>query len=107
MRRYEGLFILNVSGQEDSVGEVIDRLSKELEELGGKIETVQKRDRRSFARVANKKYTAGFYVNFLFTAEPEVARKLQTHFKMDDEVFRLVVGLAPAEEVEQPAAEPA
>ena len=92
MKRYEVLFILNTSGREDSVGDIIDRLSKELEGLGCKIEKVQRMDRRSFARVAKKNYTSGYYLNMF-------ARLLQTHFKMDDEVFRIMIGLAPDEKV--------
>lgn len=97
MKRYEVLFILNTSGREESVGDIIDRLSKELEGLGCKIEKVQRMDRRSFARVARKDYSSGFYLNMFLTAEPGAAQKLQTHFKMDDEVFRIMVGLAPVE----------
>lgn len=95
MRKYEGLFILNIAGREDGLNETTDRLSEELKKLGAKIETVQKMEKKPFTRVADKKVKEGFYVNYIFEAEPEVAAKLQTHFELDEDVFRLMVTLAP------------
>ena len=40
MKRYEGLFILNTAGREDSIKELIDKISAEIVAGGGKIETV-------------------------------------------------------------------
>ena len=77
MRNYEALFILNLAGREDGLKETIDRLSAEVTKLGAKIETVQKMEKRAFARVADKKVKEGFYVNFIFAAEPEVADNLR------------------------------
>ena len=91
MKRYEGLFILNTAGREEGLTEMIDRLSKAITDLGGKIETTQKMDKRPFARVADKKAKEGFYVNFIFDAEPEVAVKLTNHFELDEDVFRLTI----------------
>ncbi len=66
MKRYEGLFVLNTAGKEEGVKEAIDRVTNELTAAGAKVETVQKMDRRTFARVADKKHGAGFYVNVIF-----------------------------------------
>ena len=95
MKRYEGLFILNTSGKEDSVKDVIDKISAEITALGGQIETVQKMDKRNFARVADKKHTAGFYVNIIFRAAPAVAVQLQSRFALNEEVFRTIFTVAP------------
>ena len=44
---------------------------------GGKVETVQKMDKKNFARVADKKYSAGFYANVIFTGTPAIVTQLQ------------------------------
>ena len=101
MKRYEGLFILDTSGREDSAKDIIDRVSKEMTDVGCTIETVQKMDKRSFARTANKKHSSGFYANVVFSAEPTAVTRLHTHFKMDTEVLRVLFTLAsgkPSEE---------
>ena len=54
MKRYEGLFILNISGKEDGVKDTLDKVSSDITAAGGKVETVQKMDKKSFARVADK-----------------------------------------------------
>ena len=57
VRRYEGLFILNTAGKEEGVKDMIDKISNEITATGGRIETVQKMDKKNFARVSDKKYT--------------------------------------------------
>ena len=95
MRKYEGLFILNTAGREEGLKETIDRVTAEVAKLGGKIETVQKMEKKAFSRVADKKVKEGYYVNFIFDAEPDVAAKLPNHFDLDNDVFRLMVSYAP------------
>ena len=96
MRKYEGLFILNTAGREEGLKESIDRLTAEIAKLGCKIETVQKMEKKAFSRVADKKVKDGYYVNFIFEADPAVAVKLTNHFDLDDEVFRLMLTHASA-----------
>ena len=55
MKRYEGLFILNTAGKEEGIKDTIDKISAEISSAGGKVETVQKMDKKTFARVADKK----------------------------------------------------
>lgn len=105
MKRYEGLFILDTAGKEEGVREIIDRVTGELTTLGGKLESIQKMDKKPFARVATKKVTSGFYVNVIFEAEATMVVKLQHHFDLDDEVHRLLVTLAPPKA--KPETEPA
>ena len=70
MKRYEGLFILNSAAREESLKETIDKISAEIAAAGGKVETIQKMDKKTFARVADRKHSSGFYVNILFESEP-------------------------------------
>ena len=89
MKRYEGLFILNTAGKEEGVNDMVDKLKEEISGLGAKVETVQKMEKRSFSRQADdNKLKEGFYVNFIFEAGAETLRKLQSHFALNDDVFR-------------------
>ena len=90
MKRYEGLFILNTAGKEDGTKDTLDRISSEITALGGKVETVQKMDKKSFARVADKRHSSGFYANVIFTGTPAVVAQLQNKFALNDEVFRVL-----------------
>ena len=99
MKRYEGLFIFDTAGKEDTIKDTIDKVSAEITALGGKVETVQKMDKRNFTRVANKKYNAGFYANVIFEAEPAVVEQLKHRLAMNGEVFRVLFTNAPAPKV--------
>ncbi len=94
MKKYEGLFILNIVGKEDGVKDVIDRISADITAAGGKIETVQKMDKKSFSRVADKKHSAGFYVNFIFELAPSAVAALRHKFVMNADIFRVLFAYA-------------
>lgn len=96
MKRYEGLFILNTAGREDSIQELVDSLSTDITDAGGKVETVQKMDKRPFARVANKRNQDGFYVNVFFEGPAEINARLQERYRHEDHVLRVLVTEAPA-----------
>ena len=102
MKRYEGLFILETAAKEEGLKETIDKISADITAVGGKVETVQKMDRKNFARVANKKHNAGHYVNIIFESEPKALDSLKHRLSMNGEVFRVLFTNSPA-----PAPQPA
>jgi small subunit ribosomal protein S6 len=85
--RYEGLLVLNVKGNEEGAKEVIERLEGDFKKEGAKIEQVQKMDRRQFTYVAGD-LDSGYFVNFIFSAEPNVIAKLRSRFALDEDVYR-------------------
>ncbi|RME94162.1 MAG: 30S ribosomal protein S6 [Verrucomicrobia bacterium] len=101
VKRYEALFILNTAGAEESVPEIIDRITAGIQELGGKVLQVQKMDKRPFARTPNRKVTSGYYVNFELEGPVELAVKLPHHFDFDPGVYRVLV--TKAEKKAEPA----
>lgn len=95
MKRYEGLFILNTAGKEDGVKDALDKISADIAAAGGKVETIQKMDRKNYARVADKKHTAGFYANVIFNAAPAAIATLRGKFALNEEVFRVIFTNSP------------
>lgn len=89
MKLYEGLFILKTSGKEEGIKETIDKVSADITAAGGKVETVQKMDKRAFARVADKRNNSGFYVNIIFRSPEAALAPLRTKFGMTEDVFRV------------------
>jgi small subunit ribosomal protein S6 len=96
VKRYEGLFILNVAGKEEGIQDALDKISAEIQSSGGKVETVQKMDKRNFTRVADKKQSSGYYANVIFTSEPSTISQLRTKFALSEDVFRVLFTNAPA-----------
>ena len=99
MKRYEGLFILETAAKEEGIKDAIDKISAEITSLGGKVETVQKMDKKNYSRVANKKHSAGFYVNVIFEGQPSLVDQLKRRFTMNEDVFRVLFTSAPAPKI--------
>jgi ribosomal protein S6 len=104
VKKYEGLFILNTAGKEENIKELIDKVTEEITQSGGKVETVQKMDKRQFSRVADKKHTAGFYVNVIFEAAPQNVNQLRSRFALNEDIFRVLFSEAPEPKKEAAAA---
>ena len=83
--RYEALLILDVKGNEEGAKELIDKLEGEFKHEGAEIEQVQKMDRRQFTYVAGP-LESGYYVNFIFNAEPNTLNKLRAKLKLNEDV---------------------
>jgi ribosomal protein S6 len=95
VKRYEGLFILNTSGKEEGVKDVLDKISAEIATAGGTVETVQKMEKKAFARIADKKHTAGFYANVIFAGTPAIIKQLRAKFGLSEDVFRVIFTDSP------------
>lgn len=103
VNRYEGLFILNLAGKDEGLKDAVDRVTAEIGSAGGKVETVQKMEKRQFSRTVDRKVPGGYYVNVIFEARPPVISQLEGRFRLVPEVYRVlftaaapVVPAAPA-----------
>ncbi len=95
MKKYEGLFILDTAGKEEGIKDVIDKIEAEITAAGGKVETVQKMEKRPFMRVSNKRHSAGYYVNVIFQGGPELVGQLRPKFALNEDIFRVLFTVAP------------
>jgi ribosomal protein S6 len=100
VKRYEGLFILNTAGKEETLKDTIDKISNEITTAGGKVETVQKMEKKAFSRVADRKHSAGFYLNVIFESETTTVSQLRHRFSTNEDVFRVLFTLSPAPKAE-------
>jgi len=87
LKKYEVLVILDTVGREDAEKDIIENIQKEIQQVGGKVETVQKMGQKPFARVTRKR-SAGTYVNFIFQAPPKAIAALDAKFHLDTDLFR-------------------
>ncbi len=95
MKEYEGLFIVDTAGKEEGLKDVIDKIQAEITAAGGKIETVQKMEKRTFARAASNQHQSGFYVNIIFEIDPAALAALRGRFVLNEDVFRVQFTVAP------------
>ena len=105
LKKYECLLILDTIGKEEAEKEILDRVQKEIQQAGGKVETVQKMGQKPFARNA-KGRSAGSYVNIIFGAPGKVLKDLDAKFHLDTELFRWQFSEFVPEPVRKPRREP-
>lgn len=89
MKRYEGLFILDLAGREEGLNEAVEKVKGLLTEAGAKVDSVQKLEKKAFARVTDKKVTGGHFVNVVFEAASTVITALPAKFAHVPEVYRV------------------
>lgn len=90
MKRYEGLFILDLAGREEGLNEAVEKVKTIITGAGAQVQTVQKMDKRPFVRVTDKKVTGGHYVNVIFEASTTTIAGLPSKFTHVEEVYRVL-----------------
>ena len=96
MKTYEGLFILDTAGKEEVSKELVDKIQKEIEQTGGRVDKIQRMGARPFARDTRKR-NSGYYVNVIFDAPSKAIAELDAKLHWETEVFRWLFTEAPPE----------
>ncbi|QSR86561.1 30S ribosomal protein S6 [Candidatus Methylacidiphilum infernorum] len=86
-RTYDALYILDIPAKEDSLKEMIEQIEKTITQLGGKVISIQKMDKRKFERVATK-VDSGYYLNMGIELPPYALKELEAKLKNIPSVFR-------------------
>lgn len=87
MNKYELLFIVSSSVNEEQREEIIKKITSLIETKEGVIEGIDKLGMKKFAYAINFK-TEGFYVLINFSAKPEVINELNNAMNITDNIVR-------------------
>jgi small subunit ribosomal protein S6 len=90
MRKYETIFILHPSLDEEAVKANIEKFKGVIENGGGTIENVDFWGKRKLAYEI-KKVNDGFYTLINFEANPELPKELDRIFRITDGVIRHII----------------
>lgn len=90
MRKYETIFILNPSFDEETVKANIEKFKGVIENGGGTVENVDFWGKRKLAYEISK-VNEGYYTLVNFTAGPELPRELDRIFRITDGVIRHII----------------
>ena len=94
MRKYETIFILHPSLDEEAVKAGIEKFQGVIENGGGKVENVDFWGKRKLAYEIEK-LREGYYVLVTFKAGPELPQELERNFRIADSVLRYLVTRLP------------
>lgn len=90
MRKYETIFILHPSLDEEAVKANIEKFKGVIENGGGTVENVDFWGKRKLAYEIAK-VNEGFYTLVEFSADPELPKELERIFRITDGVMRHIV----------------
>ena len=94
MKRYEGLYILDTAWKEENIKEAIGKISDEIKAHNGKVEGVQKMDKKPFAR-GDAKRKEGYYVNIIFQAPNDALPHIRSKLALTGLVHRQLYIIEP------------
>jgi ribosomal protein S6 len=86
MKKYEGIYVLNLQGSEDGVDQLVSAITTELEAEGSKLEQVDRLGRKEFAYENHAKQKHGFYIRCVFEAAPAVISKVRNKLSLNQEI---------------------
>jgi small subunit ribosomal protein S6 len=90
MRKYETLFILHPSLDEEAVKANIEKFKGVIENNGGVVDNIDFWGKRKLAYDI-KKVSEGYYTLVNFSAEPELPKELDRIFRINDTVIRHII----------------
>ncbi|WP_196001813.1 30S ribosomal protein S6 [Clostridium sp. 1001271B_151109_B4] len=90
MRKYETIFILHPSFDEEAVKANIEKFQGVIENGGGKVENVDFWGKRKLAYEINK-VSEGYYTLINFEAGSELPKELDRVFRITDGVIRHII----------------
>jgi small subunit ribosomal protein S6 len=85
-RKYEAMIVLDMKGREENVETLVSQLGKEFESNGVKLQQVDNLGKKKFP-FAPRHVESGYYINFLFEAEPASVDKVQARLKLNENVY--------------------
>jgi small subunit ribosomal protein S6 len=90
MRKYETIFILHPSLDEEAFKANVEKFKGVIENGGGVIENVDVWGKRKLAYEINK-VNEGYYTLVNFNANPELPKELDRVFRISDAVVRHII----------------
>ena len=89
MNKYESVVIVNPNLEEESIKNLINKIS-DLINTDGKVASVEEMGKRKLAYEI-KKQKEGFYIVIKFEAKPELIAELERNYRITDEVIKFIV----------------
>ncbi|MGJ3243544.1 MAG: 30S ribosomal protein S6 [Opitutales bacterium] len=89
-KTYKTTFILDTRGVEEPVETLIDQLKGVLEGIGATVKDTHNVGNRTFARVPDRKFPEGIFLQITFEAGPEIPAQLSEKLRLDKKVNRIM-----------------
>jgi small subunit ribosomal protein S6 len=89
MRIYENLFIVKPDATEEEIDHLVEQMTKNLSNAGGKVDKVEKWGKRRLAYRVEKQ-REGYYVLMQFTSDSQTVREFERRLRVQDQVMKFL-----------------
>lgn len=90
MNKYESIYILRPTMEEEAVKAMVERFSNLITAEGGEIEKIDEWGKRRLAYPIDD-FREGYYVLMNFNAESQLPSELERNYKITDGVIRYII----------------
>lgn len=90
MNKYESIYILRPTMEEEAIKAMVERFSNLVASEGGEVENVDEWGKRRLAYPIED-FREGYYVLMNFNASPEFPSELERIYKITDDVIRYII----------------
>lgn len=90
MRKYETMYVIAPTLEEEAVHEVVEKFSNLIVNQGGEVEKIDEWGKRKLAYPIED-HKEGYYVLMNFKAEPSVPGELERVYKITDDILRYLI----------------
>ncbi len=90
MNKYESIYVLRPTMEEEAVKAIVERFSNLVVSEGGTLENVDEWGKRRLAYPIQD-FREGYYVLMNFSANPEFPSELERIYKITDDVIRYII----------------
>ncbi|HZK34103.1 MAG TPA: 30S ribosomal protein S6 [Bacillota bacterium] len=89
MNKYECIYVIRPTVEEEGVKALIEKFSNLITEQGGEVTTVDEWGKRRLAYPIDD-LNEGYYVLKNFNAAPELPQELERIFRITDDIIRFI-----------------
>lgn len=90
MNKYESIYILRPTMEEEAIKAMVERFSSLITKEGGEVEKVDEWGKRRLAYPIQD-FHEGYYVLMNFSANSELPSELERIYKITDDVIRYII----------------
>jgi len=90
MNNYEAVFILRATLDSEAQEKTIEEVKAVIVKSKGQVEELQTWGKKKFTFLI-KKQAEGFYYLLNFKLKPEVVKKIENTFKLNDAILRVLI----------------
>lgn len=90
-RNYRASFILDNRGKEESVDQIVEGVKKEIAAVQGEVTAVETLGKRDFARITDKKFASGSFVQIAFSGPSQAPTQLRERLRLNNSVYRTFI----------------